>query len=151
MNYPEPGSPAPSTPSSGSPPPDELPDETQIKTSSWASALAGALNPRVLAPGKRRQPPGGGPAGSSTRDAKTRRRDEGAVRKQGSSGPGTAGWTEGKQKEKDELLDVALAERMRKGTIVRVTIFVASCKHDLHSTVDFGDPFDETFIKSAAK
>lgn len=130
MNYPEPGSPAASTPSSGSPPPDEFPEESQSKTSSWASTLTNALNPRALAPGKRRQPPAGGSAGSSVRDAKTRRRDEGNVRKQ-SSGPGGSGWVEGKQKgDKEELLDMALAERLRK---------------------ELGDPFDESTLKQAAK
>jgi hypothetical protein len=113
MSYMDPGSPTLSTPSSGSPPPDEIPEETQ--KSSWTSSLAHALSPRASAPGKRRQPPGGGPAGPSSRDTKSRRRDEGAGRKQ----TGTSGWTEGKQKgDKDELVDIALADSMRKGVLL---------------------------------
>jgi hypothetical protein len=127
MNYTEPGSPAASTPSSGSPPPEEFPEESQSKSSSWASTLTNALNPRGLAPGKRRQPPAGSSVGSSARDPKSRRREEGNVRKQ-SNGPGGAVWGEGKSK--DELVDLALVERLRK---------------------ELGDPFDETVIKQAAK
>ncbi|KAF7985910.1 hypothetical protein HWV62_43814 [Athelia sp. TMB] len=131
---PEPGSPSPSTPSSGSPPPDEM---EQIEATSrgpmsggfmgkLTNSLSGGPSPMTT---KRRLPAGSSfGAASNTRDAKTRRTQEGKDRDR--RGGGGDGWGDGKtRKDKDELLDTNLVEQLRK---------------------DFGDPFLEDSIKNAA-
>lgn len=124
MNSPtEPGSPSPSTPSSGSPPPDEL---EQIQTSRGGSILGKFTNSFTggnssASPSKRRLPGGSSfAAASNTRDAKTRRKEDGmgmrdrdSLRERRSGGDG---WADGKsRKDKDELVDGALVEHLRKG------------------------------------
>lgn len=115
MNEVEPVSPSPSTPSSGSPPPEDILNDPP-------------LSPPVVVPNSsqaKRRLPTGTPSGHS-RDLKTRKRDDGNSRRTGGGG-----WTDGREggKQREELVDIELAERLRR---------------------DFGDPFDETLLKSAA-
>lgn len=114
---PDPGSPSPSTPSSGSPPPEEVnfqPAHTgrsyiENLTSQISTAFAGGSS------SKRRLPTGSFGVGSSARDAKTRRRGESS--RQNPTSTVWEGMKEatGGKKEKDELIDNALVEYLRKG------------------------------------
>lgn len=124
MNSPtEPGSPSPSTPSSGSPPPDEL---EQIQANNRGASILGKFansftGPSSSAsPSKRRLPGGSGfGAASNTRDAKTRRREDGmggSGRDRDRRGGGDRdGWDGKGRKDKDELVDGSLVELLRRG------------------------------------
>lgn len=114
---PDPGSPSPSTPSSGSPPPEEVyPSSVGAGsagylanlTSHIGSAFSGSSAP------KRRLPTGSSFAAGSSRDPKSRRRGE-------SGRSGNAPWDgvkdSGGKKEKDELIDTALVDYLRKGKL----------------------------------
>jgi hypothetical protein len=113
---PEPGSPE-STES------DSAPDDIQQTSHSSASGLLQFASQLTSSFGgstsKRRLP--GGPsfgAASNTRDAKSRRREEAGSRRNTGGGAGNGGgWAEGKDKrEKDDLVDIPLADHLRKGT-----------------------------------
>ncbi|CAA7271007.1 unnamed protein product [Cyclocybe aegerita] len=112
---PEAGSPSPSTPSSGSPPP----EEATFQPNTGASYLSNLTSQITTAFGgssssKRRLPTGSSfGASSSSRDAKTRRKGE-PGRSGGSNWPGELKETGGSKKEKDELIDNALVEYLRK-------------------------------------
>ncbi|KAG2127878.1 hypothetical protein BD769DRAFT_1459766 [Suillus cothurnatus] len=149
MNSPDPGSPI-STDSSDSSPPD---DAFQFVRDSHTSFLHSAtthilenLTSVMPSPGSKRRLPGGSSFdGPSRRDAKTRRREDamvGSSRRMtesqnqnagGSSSGMTAGnaWgaksEHGSRRDKEDLVDILLAEQLRK---------------------EFGDPFLETAIKS---
>ena len=118
---PDPASPSASTASSGSPPPEEASSyvpATGGSSSSYFSNLSSHITATFggvpnSSSSKRRLPTGSAfGAASSARDSKTRRRGE----------PGRSGSTAwdgmketGGKKEKDELLDQALVEHLRKG------------------------------------
>ncbi|KAM6500211.1 hypothetical protein JOM56_003225 [Amanita muscaria] len=118
MNSPtEPGSPAYSTPSTESPPPEEAnyqpPQNTthlsQLASQITASLLGGgSVGSGIVgslsgASSKRRQPQG---VSSRDRDAKSRRREP--------RPGGIVGGVEPGRKDKDELVDAYVVERMRK-------------------------------------
>jgi len=127
---PDPASPATSTPSSGSPPPEEASSYVPATASNYLSNLTSHITATFVggssssSSSKRRLPTGSTfGAASSTRELKTRKRGE----------PGRSGGTawegikeSGGKKEKDELLDQALVEHLRK---------------------EIGDPFLEVGIK----
>ena len=108
----------------------------------FASSLANA------SPGasKRRLP--GGPAfgaASSSRDPKTRRKEDGAGRRLGGDRSGDwVGESKGGKRDKDELVDSTLVETLRKGGF---PCWDGLDPADLLS--DFGDPFMEEHIKSS--
>lgn len=145
---PELDSPSPSTPSSGSPPPDEDaqmqllgPNLTNIAThlSDLTAAFSGGSSPS-----KRRLPGSSFGAVSSSRDPKTRRREESR------RGGGSTYW-ESKEggsgrKEKDDLIDVTVMEDLRRGELdIRI-----SMSSMLKYTTEIGDPFQEESLKSSA-
>jgi hypothetical protein len=141
MSY-EPDSPTSSRSSSASPPPgldDALEDAPRA---AFTSSLAGALGSGGpgAAGGKRRLPGGGNAA--ATRDTKTRRREDPGARRLAERVFGEAG-----KKEKDELVDVKLAEQLRRGTSFKVICRIIELMGALGCS-DFGDPFDDSFIKS---
>jgi hypothetical protein len=71
-------------------------------------------------PSKRRLPGyASSSAASHARDAKSRKREEaGSRRNTGHAGSHAGGWVEGKEKrEKEDLVDIPLAEHFRKGTL----------------------------------
>ncbi|THV03977.1 hypothetical protein K435DRAFT_962111 [Dendrothele bispora CBS 962.96] len=129
MNSPPDGSPI-STPSSGSPTPEEsgvtyVP--SSANTSNLLNAVSSNLGPGTVSSsqssGKRRLPGGGSFSSGSARDPKSRRRDDREARK-GMSGSGP--WDkDGKKSREEDLIDSQLVEQIRK---------------------DIGDPFlDITF------
>jgi hypothetical protein len=97
----EPTSPV-SSQSSGSPPPEEIEE---------IAALADARRiPSSSGSNKRRGPPSGTHGPQFARDAKSRRRED-------SHGTGQQGstWSNESKKDREELVDVKLAEYLRKG------------------------------------
>lgn len=116
---PDPGSPSVSTPSSGSPPPDEV--NPQSSNASRLMDLASHITSSFSSSSKRRLPVGSSFASSSNRDHKTRRRGD-SGRSMGASGGNWDGLKEGKR-EKDELIDIHIVESLRKG---RFTITILS-------------------------
>jgi len=114
---PEIGSPSPSTPSSGSPPPEEAYQQTTANaSSSYISNLTSHIGAAFggQSSSKRRLPTGSSfGAASSSRDTKTRRR--GAEPGRTGGGPWEFKEASGGKKEKDELIDTALVEYLRKG------------------------------------
>ncbi|KAF5331004.1 hypothetical protein D9619_005241 [Psilocybe cf. subviscida] len=122
---PDPGSPI-STSSSGDTPTEEIYSSTTTTTnylSNLGSQIGAALSNATSGASKRRLPAGSSFAAGSARDPKSRRRGdnrqwEGAIVKEGSSTGG--------KKEKDELVDTALVEFLRK---------------------EIGDPFSEVSFK----
>lgn len=123
MNSPlEPGSSSPSTPSSGSPPPDEVEQaQASSRNATTAAKLASAIA-TTAGPSKRRLPNSGFGAASNTRDAKSRKREDfGGGRERGErdkrGGGDREGWVDGKgRRDKDELVDGGLVEHLRTGT-----------------------------------
>jgi len=122
MNSP---SPSPSTPSSGSPPPDESSIRAAFEIPSypstsdrlsWFGGAGGSGSGSGGSSSKRRVPPGGS---SFPRDGKSRRRED---------QPRRLGGFDGRQ-PKDEFVDVELKDRVLKVV---------------------GDPFDEGFITHAS-
>jgi len=112
MNSPtEPGSPNYSTPSTESPPPEEVnyqPPQSTIQLAQLASQITASLSgggasASAISSSKRRQPHG---ISSRDRDAKARRREP-------RHGGGVGGGEPGK-KEKDELVDMHIVEKLRK-------------------------------------
>lgn len=66
-------------------------------------------------PSKRRLPGSSSGAASHTRDAKSRRKEFEGPRRNSAAGS-NGGWIEGMEKrDKDDLVDVALAEHLKKG------------------------------------
>jgi len=126
MNSPDLGSPTESQSSSESPPPGETsPYVPPIGGSNYLSSLTSHITATfaggATSSSKRRLPPGSSfGAASSARDAKSRRRE----REQGR--PGHWEKESGKKEPKDDLLDQALVEHLRK---------------------EIGDPFLEIGIK----
>ncbi|KAI5119199.1 hypothetical protein M0805_004454 [Coniferiporia weirii] len=112
---PEPVSPSPSTPSSGSPPPDEL--FADHITSITPLTPHGSQQPPSPSQTKRRPAPGSSIHG---RDLKARKRDDGGGRKVFAQGAESGGRENGR---KEELVDIDLMERLKQ---------------------EFGDPFDES-------
>lgn len=119
----EPGSPSPSTPSSGSPPPDEL---EQMQAISRGNTLLGKFTNSFsggsssASPSKRRLPGGSSfAAASNTRDTKSRRREDTGSSgrdKDRRGGGDREGWGDGKgRKDKDELVDGTLVAHLRRG------------------------------------
>ena len=103
-------------------------------------------------PSKRRLPGGSAfAAASNARDAKSRKREDGPGgprRNIGLSGGSGSGWAEGKERrDKDDLVDIPLAERFREGVDFISLVFIGS--HFI-PVLDFGDPFLETEIVSSA-
>jgi len=131
MNSPDHGSPTESQSSSESPPPGETsPYVPPISGNSYLSSLTSHITATFAggasSSSKRRLPPGSSfGAASSARDPKSRRRERGEPGRPGhpwekdSGGPG-------KKEPKDDLLDQALVEHLRK---------------------EIGDPFLEIGIK----
>ncbi|KDR73713.1 hypothetical protein GALMADRAFT_251521 [Galerina marginata CBS 339.88] len=122
---PDPGSPSPSTPSSGSPPPEEV--NFQQNTSSYLANLTSHISATFSGNSSKRRLPAGSSFGaaSSARDAKTRRRGESGRQNTSTTWEGLKESVGGK-KEKDELIDNALVEYLRK---------------------EIGDPFLEPAVK----
>ncbi|KAH9484486.1 hypothetical protein JR316_0003968 [Psilocybe cubensis] len=127
---PDPGSPI-STESSGSPPAEM--EESNFPSSSGPTGYLANLTSQISTAfgvggsgsSKRRLPSGPGFSGASARDAKSRKRGD-------TSRSGTTQWEGSKEaiggkKEKDELIDNALVEQLRK---------------------DIGDPFLEPDFKN---
>jgi hypothetical protein len=142
MNSPDPGSPI-STDSSGSPPPDDSHSTGTSGRDPHTSALhaathmLGSIASMMPSPGSKRRLPGGSSfdGSSSRRDAKTRRREDvmsaiGNPRRladmqgqsAGGSGFGQAPsnpWgvksEHGPRRDKEDLVDVPMAEQLRKG------------------------------------
>ena len=108
----EPVSPSPSTPSSGSPHPDDILTE---------HPSAGLLTPqssqqdKVPSPTltKRRLASGG----SASRDLKARKRDDGASRRTHGQGGDAAGRDARDGGRKEDLIDVDLMEKLKQGMI----------------------------------
>ncbi|KAH9949866.1 hypothetical protein B0H21DRAFT_819793 [Amylocystis lapponica] len=120
MNSPtEPASPATSV-SSGSPPLDDLP--LNFNDESTSVSIAPSAAPNTF----KRRLPGGGAFGSgfSTRDAKSRRREDMGL------GGRRGGWEARESRsQKDELVDGYLVDELR---------------------AQFGDPFDDSTVKRAS-
>jgi len=123
---PDPGSPSPSTPSSGSPPPEEVnfqPNPGSSYLANFTSHISATFSGNSS---KRRLPAGSSfGAASSARDAKTRKRGESGRQNSSAAWEGLKESAGGK-KEKDELIDNALVEYLRK---------------------EIGDPFVEPAVK----
>lgn len=128
---PDPGSPI-STESSGSPPAEI--EESNFQSSSGPSGYFANLTSQITTAfgvgssgsSKRRLPSGPGFGSSSARDAKSRKRGD-------ASRSGTVQWEGSKEaaggkKEKDELIDNALVEYLRKGTCI---FFLMKAFHNL--------------------
>lgn len=117
---PDPGSPSPSTPSSGSPPPEEA---TQPSNPSGFLNIARDLTQSFAGGASKRRLPGGPSFGasSSNRDPKSRRRGDSA-RNAGTGGANTAAWdAKGESKrEERELVDTHIVEYLRKGKFVEL-------------------------------
>ncbi|KAG9226542.1 hypothetical protein CCMSSC00406_0005791 [Pleurotus cornucopiae] len=117
---PEPASPSTSTPSSGSPPPEEITFQVpESQSSSSFAAGVGQLLSNFVggssnsgpagASSKRRLPAGGSFGNASSRDPKSRRRDD--PRKYGSGGG--PNWAEGPKREKEDLVDQHVVDLLR--------------------------------------
>jgi hypothetical protein len=111
---PDPGSPSVSTPSSGSPPPDEV--NTQPSGTSRLMDLASHITSSLSSSSKRRLPTGSSFGASSNRDHKTRRRgDSGRHPVTGGTSGNWDGLKEGKREKEDHLIDNHIVDYLRKG------------------------------------
>jgi hypothetical protein len=101
---PDPGSPSPTTPSSGSPPPDEYPlppSSSQIEqTSMFLSSPTSGKRTRN--------------APTSSRDAKTRRRDDPGQSSTGRRAGHGYGRSQESGRQKDDLVDSQLVEILKR-------------------------------------
>ncbi|KAF8891368.1 hypothetical protein BD779DRAFT_1514873 [Infundibulicybe gibba] len=107
MNSPlEPGSPSPSTPSSGSPPPEEVNPQASSGGASHLLNLASQVTSSLSGASSKRRLGGSGPSAStSNRDPKSRRRGE----------SNRGGWDIGKDSgKKEDLVDSSLVDQLRK-------------------------------------
>ncbi|KAI0784779.1 hypothetical protein C8Q75DRAFT_735845 [Abortiporus biennis] len=130
MNSPhDPGSPESESSSSDSPPFDDAPQQSFMTDFIPNISRFPGFDSSASGASKRRAPPSGGAygSGSSARDPKTRRREEGYPGRRGLGG----GWGEhgGGARQKEELVDTALVDQLR---------------------ILFGDPFDETLVKKSS-
>lgn len=118
---PDPGSPSLSTPSSGSPPPEEI--NTQASGSASAqflNTITDRLSSTFAGGSSKRRLPGGSGYGasSSNRDPKSRRRGDTGRAQGGDRGGGGSTWETAKdtnRREKDDLVDNSVVEYLRKG------------------------------------
>src|SRR6266545_274804 len=115
MHSPEPISPSPSTPSSGSPPPEEANFNSQSYFSNLASHVTTALgrgSAGSSSSSKRRLPVSSYVTGPSDRDSKARKKSGDAGRSNSQyDGPREVA----SRKDKDELVDGGTVEWLRKG------------------------------------
>lgn len=123
MNSPEPLSPTNSTPSSGSPPPEEINFQQPSSTTGYLSNLAGQLSTAFGrgsgSSSKRRFPAGGSfGVGGSDRDPKTRKK----TGESGRMGSQYDGLRESK-KEREDLIDTSTVDWLRKGQILDLMSF----------------------------
>ena len=166
MNSPEAGSPTYSTPSSESPPPEEVsyqPPQNPAQLAQLAHQVAASLSnggnvggspvgagpsasgstpaATVASSGKRRQPHN---VSVRDRDVKTRRREP---RASGSVGTWESqGGKEGGRKDKEEFIDAHIVEKLRKGwsSFGRALIIQGSVSDAcMIFNPDIGDPFLE--------
>jgi hypothetical protein len=92
----------------------------------------------------KRRLPGGSSKTTSNRDSKARRREDGGQRKGGSSD------RRDPAKSKDDLLDVALFEHLKKSTAIFARLAFLSHPFFLSSFLTgIGDPLHDDFIKRA--
>ena len=113
MNSPlEPVSPSPSTPSSGSPPPDEIAIENVASSSGPSHApVSPSQAKRRLATGH----------SAHSRDLKTRKRDDGASRRVVESG-NTYVEVAGRERQREDLADLELMEKLKQGMFYRYAL-----------------------------
>lgn len=161
MNSPtEPGSPAFSTPSSESPPPEEVnyqPSQNTTQLAQLATQVTASLSNSgaasspigagpgasgsgtVISSGKRRQPHN---VSVRDRDAKSRRREP---RSGGSIGTWEPqGGKEGGRKDKEEFIDSFIVEKLRKGLSLSQSRYsYKRLTMDDFLNTDIGDPFFE--------
>ena len=113
MNSPGPASPSTSTPSSGSPPPEEASSYAPATGSSnYLSNLTSHITATLgtSSSSSKRRLPTGSSFGAASRDSKTRKRAD----------PGRSAWGSGKEPgaKKDDLLDPVLVDYLRRGMSV---------------------------------
>ncbi|THH08890.1 hypothetical protein EW145_g2397 [Phellinidium pouzarii] len=153
MNSPqEPVSPSPSTPSSGSPPP----DEGVIDQSSSVNPIIPLSFQQLASPSLTKRRLASGPSAHS-RDLKTRKRDDGGNRRGINIAQGVESNRDGGRRE--DLVDVDLMERLKQGT--HISLFAPSTTQYvgvilIFATRDFldaefGDPFDESTLKDLSQ
>jgi len=137
---PDPGSPSVSTPSSSSPPPEEV--NTQPSNASRFMDLASHITSSFSGGSSKRRLPGGSSFGasSSNRDHKTRRRGD-SGRHTGSAGGNWDDLKEGKREKEDNLIDNHIVEYLRKGGYQYVPRAGGSY------FIDIGDPFQDGWVK----
>ena len=108
---PEPGSPSPTTPSSGSPPPDEL----QLPTAGNTQELDTDVSRIITSQPKRTSR-----AGGLLRNLKLRKKEDtiisvGGKQERGAPSTATSSWVEGTQRAmKEELVDQVLADQLKR-------------------------------------
>ncbi|KAK7061655.1 hypothetical protein R3P38DRAFT_2830774 [Favolaschia claudopus] len=120
MHSPDPDS-GSSSPATDSPPPEENFPTSSSTTSGFFNLASQLTSSFSGSPSKRRLPGSSFPTGSSSRDPKSRRRDD--------PRRGTWDGKEGGKREKEELVDNHVVETLRK---------------------EIGDPFNETAFKAAS-
>ena len=91
----------------------------------------------------KRRLPGGSSKTTSNRDSKARRREDGGQRKGGSSD------RRDPAKSKDDLLDVALFEHLKKSAVIFARLAFLS-PHPPFFLTEIGDPLLDDFIKRAS-
>ena len=102
------------------------------------------LNPIAYAKSvAKRRLPGGSSKTTSNRDSKARRREDGSQRKGGSSD------RRDPAKSKDDLLDVALFDHLKKSTVIFAQLAFLSPHPFFLFWTEIGDPLNDDFIKRA--
>jgi hypothetical protein len=102
------------------------------------------LNPIAYAKSvAKRRLPGGSSKTTSNRDSKARRREDGSQRKGGPSDRRDSA------KSKDDFLDVALFEHLKKSTATLARLAFLS-PHTFFFLTEIGDPLNDDFIKRAS-
>lgn len=121
---PEPGSPSPTTPSSGSPPPDELQLPSAGNTQELDADTSRFFNP---------QPKRSTRADGVLRKLKLRKKDDtsvsvGGKQERGAPMSATSSWVEGTQRAmKEELVDQAVADQLKRSKyLLSLPIHVAN-------------------------
>jgi len=147
---PDPGSPTSSTPSSGSPPPEEVNYQPSSGTNTYLSNLTSHISNTFggsSSASKRRLPAGSSfGAAASSRDAKTRRRGDTGGRQVPLTWE-SANKESGGKKEKDELIDNALVDYLRKGMSYGLYIGIRGDSPETSRRLEIGDPFQELGVK----
>jgi hypothetical protein len=92
----------------------------------------------------KRRLPGGSSKTTSNRDSKARRREEGSQRKGGPADRRDPG------KAKDDFLDVALFESLKKSTVISLHGVLFSSSIYMYVFTEIGDPLNDDMIKRAA-